>query len=254
MPSLKALAARVLDGVRVNRAWRVTEGGRARWHKRRKRGMALALAGGNVFLALAHSRLEMFVSRAAWIRREVECFELLHAPGHRAGAVDGWEVWFDELPGTSYRELLATGHLTEAALAAAAREFGRAHALVEPSGGVRLSHGDPHMGNMLFDAAAGRAYLIDFEQAHARGVDARWRHADDLIVFVLDLLGRAPDGAWPALGAAFLRAYPDGEVLAAVRGRLVLPASFEAILWMTRADHRPWELVTARLEALARVL
>lgn len=254
MPSLKALAARVLDGVRVNRAWPVTRDGRVLWHKRRRRGMSLALLGGNAFLALAHSRLRMFVDRGAWRRWEVECFCRLHAPLHEAGEVDSWEVWFDALPGTGYRELLARGNLTGPALEAAARELHRAHALIVPSTGERLSHGDPHMGNLLYDAREGRAYLIDFEQAHARGVDARWRHADDLIVFVLDLLGRAPDAAWPHLGRAFLAAYPDRAVLDAVRARLAPPAGFEAILWMTRTDHRPWSLVTARLEALERVL
>lgn len=215
--------------------------------------MTPLLVGGNVFLKLAQSRLLMFLDRRQWLRWELECFDLLHGCAFRSGAVDSWELWFDELPGESCRDLLARGALTPACLAAAARELHRAHQLPSPNG-APLSHGDPHLGNMIYDAARACARLADFEQKHEDGVDTLWRRADDLLVFTLDLLGRAPEPDWPGLAVAFLGAYPEPAVIRALRGRLTPPSGFEAILWLTRTGQHPRSFVSRRLEELVRAL
>jgi hypothetical protein len=51
-------------------------------------------------------------------------------------------------------------------------------------------HGDPHMDNVIYDHATDRALLIDFEVIHDKSVPAGARHADDLLVFLQDLMGR----------------------------------------------------------------
>jgi hypothetical protein len=240
--------------VRTTRTVRVEREGRATWHKRRKRGAAITVAAGNLFLKAARGRLRMFVRRSEWRSWELSCFALLHGPRYAAGTTSAREVWFDELPGESCRQLLERRALLPASLEAAARELYRAHASRAPRAGAPLSHGDPHLGNMIYDAAQGVARLIDFEQAHEDGVDVEWRQADDLLVFVLDILGRATDDEWPALAITFLRAYPGRGTKEALRARLVPPRGAEAVLWATRTTPLVLSRVHTRLRALADAL
>ena len=77
---------------------------------------------------------------------------------------------------------------------AAAREFKRAHAMPTEVFDDRLwSHGDATMANVIYDPATDRARLIDFEVLHRRDWPAVKRHADDLLVFLFDLVSIAPD-------------------------------------------------------------
>lgn len=238
--------------MRVNQTRREDREGRPVWVKRRKRAMGPVLLGGNLFLRFSGSRLRMFPALGEWRRWELGCFERLHGPQFRSGVQDSRTIWFDALPGESLRDLLARGALTPACLEAAARELRRAHALSRPGGGETLSHGDAHLGNFLFDPVSRLARLSDFEQAHEPGADALWRRADDLLVFLLDLLGRAADEDWPRLGAAFLAAYQDPQAVAALRDRLIPPEGLAAVLWRVRAYHRSDLFIARRLEALAR--
>lgn len=228
--------------------------GRATWHKQRRHGADLTVAAGNVFLKLSRSRLRMFVRRSEWRRWELGCFALLHGSAFASGTTSAREVWFDELPGESCRELLQRGALTAASLQAAARELFRAHSARGPLTDAPLSHGDPHLGNVLYDAERDVARLIDFEQAHEDGVASEWRFADDLLVFVLDLLGRARDEEWPGLALTFLRAYPERKTIDALRPRLVPPRGLQAVLWATRTTPLLLPQVHPRLASLAHAL
>jgi hypothetical protein len=252
--SQPALASRLIEAVRVNRTWRQLQGARAIWHKRRRFGMTPVLHGGNLFLRLSRSRLQMFVETAAWTRWEVESFRLLHGPERDAGHQDAVEICLEELPGVTYRQLMLDGPLPAGSLEAAAREFHRAHRLVIPGTARAFSHGDPHLGNILFDRDQTRAYLFDFDQIHDEDAPAVWRHADDLLVFGLELLGRTMSDEWPRAGVTFFRSYPDQVVLDEVVRRLVYPAGFAAVLWGTRTARLPRSRVVERLESLVRAL
>ena len=249
---LASLAASVRTTRLVRRA--LPGDRRPAWHKQRRRGAGLTVAAGNVFLKLAQSRLRMFVRRSEWRRWELGCFGLLHGPAFASGTASPREIWFDELPGESCRELLRRGALTATSLQAAARELFRAHSMRGPLTDAPLSHGDPHLGNVIYDAERDVARLIDFEQAHEEGVASEWRCADDLLVFVLDLLGRARDEEWPGLALTFLRAYPQGEIVAALRPRLVPPRGLQAVLWATRTTPLLLPQVHPRLLTLAHAL
>ena len=50
--------------------------------------------------------------------------------------------------------------------------------------------------NVIYDRQNGRARLIDFEIVHQKSLPAKSRHADDLIVFLLDLMAVAPNRQW----------------------------------------------------------
>ena len=123
-----------------------------------------------------------------------------------------------------------------------------------PQQDAPLSHGDPHLGNVIYDPEHDVARLIDFEQAHEEGVAPEWRSADDLLVFVLDLLGRARDEEWPGLALTFLQAYPERATVAALRARLVPPRGMQAVLWATRTTPLLLRQVPPRLRALADAL
>ena len=43
---------------------------------------------------------------------------------------------------------------------------------------------------VIYNQKTGRARLIDFELVHDRSLSAKSRHADDLLVFLLDILAK----------------------------------------------------------------
>src|SRR5437867_3326198 len=106
---------------------------------------------------------------------------------------------------------------------AAAREFRRAHELRSQEFDGPWSHGDGAMSNVIFDATAGRAHLIDFEIIHDTSLPACRRHADDLSVFLLDLVALAPAHCWLGLSLAFVRAYGGPPVIEELRNMLRPP-------------------------------
>ena len=79
--------------------------------------------------------------------------------------------------------------------------------------GSDWSHGDASMTNVIYNEKTGRARLIDFEIRHEKSLPATARHADDLLVFLLDLVGRVSSRQWIRLAICFLRAYGDAAVM-----------------------------------------
>jgi hypothetical protein len=116
------------------------------------------------------------------------------------------------------------------------------------------SHGDPHLNNALYDKASDSAFLIDFETRHDSHLSAVDRHADDLLVLLLDLIGRDRSMDWFALSRAFLDAYGDAEVLQALSSRLIVPSGLELALWKTRTNHLETIVLRERLELLRQLV
>jgi hypothetical protein len=56
--------------------------------------------------------------------------------------------------------------------------------------------------------------LIDFEIVHDKALPAISRHADDLLIFMLDLIAAASGRQWLPLTLAFLNAYDNAPVIA----------------------------------------
>lgn len=234
MPLGRWLAERI-DSVRINDVLLKRSTGWSRWVKSRRPGMGPVIACGNVFLRASHSRILMFPRAADWRDWELTCFRLLNGPTAECGSDAPSRLWFDELPGRRLADLARDGALGLDAVTAAAAELKRAHALGFPALGGTWSHGDPHLSNILFDAAAGRCRLLDFEARHEAGLPALERRADDLLVFLLDLSGKVAEAGLPPLAAAFVRAYGDSQATARLRERLRPPRGWEAVLWQTRS-------------------
>src|SRR5437660_12881416 len=99
----------------------------------------------------------------------------------------------------------------------------RAHDLKSEAFGSGWSHGDASMTNVIYDEKTGRARLIDFEIRHEKSLPTTARQADDLLVFLLDMVGRIPNRQWLPFAICFLRAYNDAAVMRELKKRLVLP-------------------------------
>ena len=195
----------------------------------------------------------VFANVAAWQNWEVRCFSLLNGDRFTAFSV-GQAVWMDHLPGKDLALLARQARLQPVHLAAAGAEFRRMHELWSPEFKAKWSHGDPHLGNVIFDAGTGRARVIDFETTHFRHLPPEQRHADDLKVFLLDLLGRSTDGEWPENAAAFLRAYGCAGVLGRLRRNFVMPSGAERLWWAIRTSYLPGVLLRRRVSELQSVI
>jgi hypothetical protein len=101
------------------------------------------------------------------------------------------------------------------------------------------------LDNVLYDAVAGRAYLIDFDTRHVVGRSAVERHAHDLLVLLLELF--AASEGWRPLAGALLDQYQDVAVLRYLAERLRIPRGLARILFHTRTGGMATTAMEARL-------
>lgn len=254
MSRLLAAAGTLVDRIKINAISRETRADRVLWIKERRPAATPILACANRFFRLAGNPVRALDDLAEWQQWEVECFEHLHGGRFRAFAEGDRCVAADEMPGVNLTVPLEAGTLEPAMCAAAARELRRAHASPCWRFGGEWSHGDPHLGNFLYEAAADRARLIDFEVIHDRAWDPDARHADDLLVFLQDLIGRVPAERWLPNARAFLVAYDRPAIVARLRARLVVPRGIARMWWMVRTTYLPAAELQRRLEALRHAL
>lgn len=231
MSRLLAAAGSVIDRIKINSLHREVRAGRAVWVKRRRAAAGPVLALANRFFRAAGNPVRTLENAPAWQRWEVECFRQLHGGAFAADAEEPQTVIADELPGSSLSRHLEAGTLTGPMLEAAGHELRRAHQWNCAELGGAWSHGDPHTGNFVYDPSTGRARLIDFEVMHLRALPAEERHADDLLVFLQDLVGRIGTDAWLPCALRFLEGYGRPEIAARLKARLVVPGGRMAQLW-----------------------
>jgi hypothetical protein len=124
-----------------------------------------------------------------WRRWEARCFQMLNGDRFRAKVRDSRTVTLDKLPGDNLWDHMNRGTLTPRMLKAAGSEYRRAHHFKNEEFGSGWSHGDASMTNVIYNEKT-RARLIDFEIRHEKSLPATARHADDLLVFSLDLVSR----------------------------------------------------------------
>lgn len=244
MSGLSMLVARAIELVRIHRIQQEPD----RIIKHRKLGMGLVIAAGNVFLKLSRSRILMFARAADWRAWELHSFALVNGDAHPSGAL-GRAIWTGRVPGKSLLDHLNESTLDADMLRAAGRALARAHSLYSEGLDGPWSHGDPHLANVLV-TETGAARLIDFETIHEPGLSAHDRHADDLLVLLLDLLGRVPQDRLLELSSAFLQGYARPKITPALRARLKMPKGLELALWHTRTHFCGRATLNAQLRAL----
>ena len=240
------LAARVMSRVRVNWIGEEVRGGVEVIVKRRRAGGDVVIWFGNRFLSLARSGIEMFVDAERWLDWEIHCVGLLY-PEFPASREHGWALIVHKFHGTSLRRLLGES-VERRAFAAAGRELRRAHQIMCDRYKACWSHGDLHLDNVLYDAGADRAFLIDFDTRHELRLGWMERQADDLKVMLLELITGIEQ--WGPVAEALLEGYGDGGVLAALGRQMVVPRGVAKIFWHTRTGGMATREVERRLEEL----
>jgi hypothetical protein len=244
----------MIDKVRINEIRLQSRDGRLMWVKRRRRGSRVLALGANLFFRLAGNPISVAENAKVWREQEVANFRLLNGEDFLAFSEGDGYVWLERLPGTALETLNDEDRLEEGALYAAGLEFRRVHGLFSPNFRGPWSHGDPNFGNVIFDQSTQRARLIDFETVHAATSSPDDRHADDITVFLLDLLGSVGEEKLPALAAAFLAGYNRPFIWALAKSRLVIPTGFGRLWWGIRTEYAPIGSLRRRLALLRQVL
>jgi hypothetical protein len=255
-PVPKALnaAARLVDSLKINSTFQQVQHGRPVVIKRR-RVYSEALADlANVYFRVARIPIHFWAKTEDWRRWEVKCFNMLNGDRFRARSSGANTVRADKLPGRTMWDYLINSTLTSQMMEAAARELRRAHRLWSDEFRGPWSHGDACMPNVIYDENTGRARLIDFEIVHKKSLGAKPRHADDVLVFLLDVLAVAPNPQWLPLALAFLKAYDHAPVLAQLKKDLALPTGMAWIWWGVRTSFANPAKVKRRLQKIAGVL
>ncbi len=254
MSRILSLAGALVDTIKINAVTRERRDGRTLWIKRRRWTAAPLMACANHFFRLARNPIQAIDDTPAWQTWEVNWFLRLHGEDFSAFADGARAVAVEELPGQSLSQHLEAGTWTLPMLTAAALELRRAHAMDCPRLGALWSHGDPHAGNFVYDAASDRARLIDFEVMHHPGMPVAERQADDLLIFLQDLVGRISAERWLPCARAFVADYGESEITERLREKLVVPPGWARIWWAVRTTYlAPQELI-ARIGALRAAL
>ncbi|MEJ7590910.1 MAG: hypothetical protein WKF77_05130 [Planctomycetaceae bacterium] len=243
----------LMNRVRVNQIQRHVQDGVPMILKRRRIGGSIMIWFGNRFLALAGSGICMFVRADQWMDWEVHCANLLYPDRPRPGIGPGHAVSSPEAGGISVRQLLRCRQTHGSALVAAARELRRVHQIQCCIYKAAWSHGDLHLDNILYDSAADRAVLIDFDTRHELTFNPTLRHCDDLKVVLLELI-TMPDEQWHPLATAFIEEYGDSSVLNELSRQLIVPRAFARVLWYTRTKCSPIRRLEPRLRSLREII
>lgn len=254
MSQLLATAGSWIDRIKINALTREVRDGRPLWVKRRTASARAIIHAANSFFRLVGNPVVVLGEIEEWRRWEISCFLRLHGDAFCAFEDGTRGICAEEMPGRNLSRLLDEGSLTASMLAAAARELRRAHACECTTFEGLWSHGDPHLGNFLYDAVHDRARLIDFEVRHRRDIDARTRHGDDLLVFLQDLVGRVSRSEWLPFAHAFLSAYDEPETVAQVASRLVPPRGMAWLWWAVRTTYLTPRELADRLSSLRSAL
>ena len=255
MKHLSTFASAFVERIKINHVWRETRGGRVFWLKRRRNTAFPVLAGANVFFRLAGAPMQTLTDLSRWQCWEIDSFTGLHGgDGFEAFAEGGRTIGAEEVPGTNVTIPLDTGELTPQIAAAVGRELSRAHGWIHPGSGAPWSHSDAHAGNFIYEPEADRARIIDFEVMHHPHLPPDDRHADDVLGFLQDIVGRIRAEQWLPCAQAFLSGYGRAEIVERVLPQLNVPRNGAARLWWkVRTSFLPSQELARRLQALLSI-
>lgn len=243
-------AARLIDSLRINSVAEKVRRGRRVVIKRRNEYSEQLAELLNLYFRIAGIPIRFWAKIEEWRKWEVKWFNTLNGDRFRAYTAGANAVCADKLPGESLWEHLNRGTLTRQMVQAAGDEFRRAHQFWSSTFRDPWSHGDGGTNNVIYDDNTGRARLIDFEIVHEKSLPAKSRHADDLLVFLLDLIAVAPKPRWLALSLSFLNAYGNAAVISELQDQLALPSGMAWIWWGVRTSFANPAKVKRRLEKL----
>jgi hypothetical protein len=247
-------AGAMIDKVQINQMRLTRRDGRLMWVKRRRRGSRALVLGANLFFRTAGNPVSVVEDSRVWRQQEVASFRLLNGEEFLAFSADDGSVWLERLPGSDLDTLNEEGKLQVGMFYAAGLEFRRVHGLYSPRFHGPWSHGDPNFGNVIVDERGQRVRLIDFETAHVETLSPDDRHADDVAVFLLDLLGGVAEENLPAMAAAFLAGYNRPAIWTLAQRRLVVPTGFGRLWWGIRTEYAPLGILRRRLALLRQCL
>jgi hypothetical protein len=252
--ALANAAARLVDLLKINSVSESVRRARQIVIKRRN-GYSEQLADlSNWYFRTAGIPIRFWSKIANWRRWEVESFNMLNGDRFRAWRCGEKTVCADKLPGKNLWEHLEHGTLTKKMVEAAGREFRRAHQFRSNEFRGPWSHGDAGTNNVIYDDKTGRARFIDFEIVHDKSLQAKSRHADDLLVFLLDVIAVAPNPQWLALALSFLNAYGNAAVICELEHELAVPTGLAWIWWGVRTNFANPAKVRKRLGKLRAVI
>jgi hypothetical protein len=243
-----------IDNIKINALAIERRDGREVWAKRRRKGSEYIARVANCFFRLAHDPIHVCVSPEEWQRRETCCFELLYDRRFQAFVDGSRALCFDQLPGLSLRVHAERGTLSPAMLMSAGREFRRAHGLwCEQMHGF-WSHGDAQLSNVIYEEADDRSRLIDFEVVHDLSLSADARHAQDLLLLLLDLASYVDAAKWLPFALSFLQGYDRRRVFDELQGQLVLDGGLQWFWRRLRTGFLSRAEFGERIQALRRAV
>src|SRR5437762_6044016 len=251
---LANVATRLVEALAINSITEKTRRGRRVIVKRRNLHSQQLADLTNLYFRMADIPIRFWSKVQDWQRWEVDCFEMLNGDRFHAHKSGQRIVIADKLPGESLWEHLNRGTLSSRMLRAAAAEFRRAHQFWSDEFRGRWSHGDGTSQNVIYDPSSNRARLIDFEIVHEKSLSRAARSEEDLLVFLLDMVGTVPNRQWLPFSITFLEAYGDGEVIAQLRKQLDLPGGLAWIWWGVRTNFTNPAKVKQRLANLRRAI
>jgi hypothetical protein len=251
---LADVASKLVEAIAINSIWEKKRGRKALVVKRRNLHSEQLADLTNLYFRVANIPIRFWSKVGDWRRWEVDCFEMLNGDRFHAYKSGRRCVVAEKLPGESLWVCLNRRTLTRQMLRAAAAELRRAHQFWSDEFRGRWSHGDASITNVIYDTTTNRARLIDFEIYHEKSLSAPARQADDLLVFLLDLVGTVPNRQWLPFSTTFLEAYGDKEVISQLRQQLGLTGGLAWIWWGVRTNFTNPAQVKRRLANLCRVI
>ena len=250
---LSNVATTFVDSLKINSISEKVRRGRPVVIKRRNLYGEQLADLANLYFRMSGIPIRFWSKAEEWQKWEVGCFQMLNGDRFPATIIGDRTVCFDKLPGESLWDHLNNGTLTRRMLAAAGTELRRAHQFRSEEFDGRWSHADATTQNVIYDRKTGRARLIDFEIVHDRSLPAKSRHADDLLVFLLDIIAIASTRQWLPFALSFLDAYGDPIVISELTNHLAVPAGVAWIWWGVRTSFTNPKKVKERLERLRDV-
>ncbi len=251
---LASVATRLVEALAINSVAEKKRRGRRVVIKRRNIHSQQLADLTNLYFRMAGIPIRFWSKVKDWQRWEVECFEMLNGDRFSAYASGARCVVAEKLPGESLWDHMNRGTLTKRMLQSGAAEFRRAHQFPSDEFGDRWSHGDATTQNVLYDAGTNRSRLIDFEIVHEKSISRVARQADDLLVFLLDMVGIVPSRQWIPFALAFLEGYGGADVIVELRKQLDLPGGLAWIWWGVRTNFTNPAEVKRRLANLSRAI
>jgi hypothetical protein len=251
---LANVATRLVEAIAINSISEKVRRGRTLVVKRRNIHSEQLADLTNLYFRMADIPIRFWSKVEDWQRWEVGSFEMLNGDRFHAYASGARTVVAEKLSGESLWEHINRGTLTRRILQAAAAELRRAHQFWSDEFHGRWSHGDSTTTNLIYDPKTNRARLIDFEIVHEKSLATAARQADDLLVFLLDMVGIVPSRQWLPFSMTFLEAYSDVKVIAQLRKQLDPPGGLAWLWWGVRTNFTNPRKVKQRLATLSRAI